>query len=403
MTYVWKLIGYPLVAGAIALVCWDSSPNPLFASHADGADAISIDMNPVSAPANTATTLGSRQTCARVEPNNMQDADEDVVDGVALDVTVTNIPPSSPLTTFTFTLNYNESALTVTAYDINYLLAANAGSNLFDASDFVPDADWSTDMWTSTALDFGEAAGETGSGVLQRVWISADSGVLSGYYSLTLTDAVHNDQNGLFVAPHTVHAAQIAVGVYCPGTDSDSDGVYDIDENACGGAVYNAAIRPERVDGAFAGVSDDGDALIDEPLPTGSDVYDCDGDGYKGAAENNVYLPSIQGDQDPCGTAPTSLPFNLPIGWPADLAAGSTSFPSGNKINVADLQSFTLPVRRLDTSPGDVNYDRRWDVVPGPGIFPKHINADLQSVSSLVPPMLGGVRAMNGPPCPWPP
>lgn len=36
------------------------------------------------------------------------------------------------------------------------------------------------------------------------------------------------------------------------------------------------------------------------------------------------------------------------------------------KVDIADISSFTAPIRRLDTSPGDANFDARWDLVPGP-------------------------------------
>jgi hypothetical protein len=175
--------------------------------------------------------------------------------------------------------------------------------------------------------------------------------------------------------------------------DDDTDGVYDVDENPCGGNQVDPAKRPERVDGVFAGVDDDGDTQIDEPLPGGASAYDCDGDGYKGSAEANVFQGMASGrDQDPCGTN----------AWPADLVSGSIP-DSTNRVNIADINSFFAPVRRLDTSPGNPNFNVRWDLVPGAGIFADVINiADLSSVLTVKPPMLGGQNANNGPDCPWP-
>ena len=59
---------------------------------------------------------------------------------------------------------------------------------------------------------------------------------------------------------------------------------------------------PERVDGIFAGVDDDGNDGADEALPIGASAFDCDGDGYTGAAEDNVYsyVPQTDGDQKTC-------------------------------------------------------------------------------------------------------
>ncbi|HSP56623.1 MAG TPA: S8 family serine peptidase [Dehalococcoidia bacterium] len=223
--------------------------------------------------------------------------------------------------------------------------------------------------------------------------------------------------------------------------DDDNDGVADELEFACGADSLNAGIRPERLDGAFAGVDDDGDTQVDEALPPGAVGSDCDGDGYKGSAESGNPLcgngkndddksyPAYPGplvaddgvvddgcpggpaqvgafseaqfnvgltDQDPCGTN----------GWPSDFASGGVP-NSTNRINVLDLTSFLAPVRRLDTSPGHPNFNARWDLTPGHGFFPNWIVVDdltaLLAGPSGNPPMIGGVRAFGGPACPWPP
>ena len=68
-----------------------------------------------------------------------------------------------------------------------------------------------------------------------------------------------------------------------PNPPSATWGVPDSVESACGSDPANAEFVPERVDGAFAGLDDDGDLQIDEALPPGSEAYDCDGDGYMGS------------------------------------------------------------------------------------------------------------------------
>ena len=173
--------------------------------------------------------------------------------------------------------------------------------------------------------------------------------------------------------------------------DDDNDLVYDVAEGPCGGNQFGPAIRPERIDGVFAGVDDDGDTQIDESLPPGSSGFDCDGDGFIGSTEAHV----TTSDQDPCGNS----------GWPADLA------PAGlqpNALNLQDLSSFIAPApAKLNTNPGDPGYNVRWDLVPGATIG-KQIN--LQDLSALVasgaasanPPMFSGQPAF-GKTCPWPP
>jgi hypothetical protein len=76
-----------------------------------------------------------------------------------------------------------------------------------------------------------------------------------------------------------------------------------------------------------------------------------------------------------------------------------------NAVNVQDLASFVVPVRRLGTSPGDAGFDPRWDIVPG---STSGATINLQDVAALVsggsgnPPMLGGQRAL-GRACPFAP
>jgi len=182
-----------------------------------------------------------------------------------------------------------------------------------------------------------------------------------------------------------------------PGPDDDGDLVADVAEPDCGGDAYSPAFRPERIDGVFAGVDDDGDTLVDEALPGGAEAYDCDGDGYSGADETSVFSPLIDRDQDPCGLD----------GWPSNLFEPMPPAPPTNRLTIQDVTSFVAPVRHFDSSPGDEPlYNPRWDIRPGPGALPKWIN--IQDVLQLVagptgnPPMLNGARAF-GQICPFPP
>lgn len=270
------------------------------------------------------------------------------------------------------------------------------------ASSDLPDTDGNGSFLSGEGdLDATPESSESGSGVLQRVTFAADPGAQTGVYDLTFlaVDTFHIDIMNDSHEPDTYESTRLAINIACPPTDTDGDRVYDSDEAQCGSDPYNAASRPERIDGIFAGVSDDGDAQVDEALPANIPMADCDGDGFATTAEDHVYTPSTQGDQDPCGTAPNSAPFNVPIGWPADLKGGT----SANKINLTDVTSFSAPVRRLDTSPGDANYDARWDIVPGNSGQAKDINmADVNFLTSFTAPMFFGARAFNGPYCPWP-
>jgi hypothetical protein len=176
--------------------------------------------------------------------------------------------------------------------------------------------------------------------------------------------------------------------------EADGDGLANSVETTCGSDPNNSLNIPERLDGAFAGVSDDGDAQVDEALPGGASGADCDGDGFTGSTEANVFPSVMLRDQDPCGTD----------AWPADFVSGGI-FGSTNKVLIDDLNTFLAP-RRLDTNPGDTNYDVRWDLSPGSGIFESVVNISdwnaLLGGASAFPPMLGGARALGGPECPWP-
>jgi hypothetical protein len=245
--------------------------------------------------------------------------------------------------------------------------------------------------------------------------------------------------------------------------DSDGDGVDDEDEIACGSSPGDAGKRPERIDGIFAGVSDDGDPDIDEALPPSAAPFDCDGDGYTGINEAGAPLcdkvvnddnhddslvndgcPQVgataesgaectnsanddPGDDtvtnDGCpivGTSPPPGPFGEgqfkittsdqdpcgTSGWPSDFASGGIP-NSTNRINLGDLTSFLAPTRKLDTRPGDAAFNQRWDLRPGRAFGVTWINIEdltaLFAGGSAKPPMLAGSSAFNGPVCPWAP
>ena len=127
-------------------------------------------------------------------------------------------------------------------------------------------------------------------------------------------DGVHEqDDNCPNVAnPTRTNTDGDAMGDGCD-SDDDNDGVSDAAEPPCEGDPLDVTpplSRPERLDGPFAAVDDDGDTQIDEPLPGGVANFDCDGDGYTGSAENHVfsYLAQTNGDQKTCQEYDTAFP-----------------------------------------------------------------------------------------------
>ncbi|HSP54221.1 MAG TPA: YncE family protein, partial [Dehalococcoidia bacterium] len=126
------------------------------------------------------------------------------------------------------------------------------------------------------------------------------------------------------------------------------------------------------------------DTVVDDGCPGGPAKV-----GTFSEAQFNIGTSSV----DPCGLS----------SWPSDLVWGGTP-NSTNKVTITDLTSFLAPARHLDTSPGNPNFNRRWDLVPGRGLFPNWIAINdltaLLSGASGAPPMFGGARAFGGPLCP---
>ena len=161
-------------------------------------------------------------------------------------------------------------------------------------------------------------------------------------------------------------------------------------------------------------MDDDGNDGVDEALPAGAGAFDCDGDGYTGDAEDHVYsyVPQTNGDQKTCQQYDLTHPnpganINPSLRWPSDFDNATSPLNSFNKITILDMTSFLVPINYFRTDVGTNPGDVRWDLVPGPGVFSDDINivdfAALIAGASGAPPMLGSVRAANGPECPWVP
>jgi len=157
-------------------------------------------------------------------------------------------------------------------------------------------------------------------------------------------------------------------------TDDDGDGILDGPDNC----PLTPNFTQDNMDGDSLG-----DACDDED----------DGDGFSDAAELAMGTNRL----DNCGNAG---PDDYSLSWPADLKMSGV-LPTLNKVDIQDLQTFILPVRRINSSVGDPEYHARWDLVPGPGPFGNDINIqDLTKLVTFQPLMFGGnVRAFNGATC----
>lgn len=385
-----KLIGGVAAFALIGVLGPGTTAERAEASHptySGGADAFSIDMDPFGTTPNTATSLGPRENCASLMPNGLQDADEDGVDLLTFDVTVAEIPESSPIFAFEFEVEHTGQSVAILRSNSAFLMAANPLSQVYDVS--AP----TNDGWYGGAVDFAPepwAAAESGSGVVSRLELTTVGEAPSGIYALNLVTAYHVDPIPAGYLPDIVEPAMVAVGIACPSaSDSDSDGVNDLDEAGCGGDAVDPTVKPEIQDN---GVDDDNNGYVDEGMNYWeAKWFDCDGDGYLGYQESHVFgqSQSAGGNQYPCGAIWKDAYYSL---WPADITADG-------RVNIHDLATFAAPIRRLGTTVGTQNFLVRFDLVPDNAI-------DVEDIASLVtvaPPMLGGVRAFNGPPCPWPP
>lgn len=117
----------------------------------DPAAAFALDTDPAESPANTASSLGTVQTCGRIAKNETLDGDEVAVDAIGVDVTVSGVAESNPMLGFSYALNYDEAALSVQSVETDFFLGVESGSSVVDVSEPTPDSD-GDDMWRARRL-----------------------------------------------------------------------------------------------------------------------------------------------------------------------------------------------------------------------------------------------------------
>lgn len=271
------LAGGLAVVGLVMVTAWGGS------ARANPGLAVGIDGNPYATPANTATSLGSREACLSKEVGETFD----------IDITVSDI---ADLKAWEATINYNPAVLKVINKDVNYFLVS-APPNVWDTSAPVPDT---TGDYQSGAVDLNSPGTHSGSGVLTRLTLQT---VGTGVSTLTLYNVSlekpgnieigDGNGDGWFDGP-LYHAA---VGVGAPLPDGDGDGICDAADNC------PAVSNPTQADGDLDGVGDACDIC-----PTVSNPFQEDGDGDgKGDACDNC--PAISNpdqannDADPDGNA----------------------------------------------------------------------------------------------------
>jgi hypothetical protein len=182
---------------------------------AQGTVTLGVDVDPTG---NTATSLGTIEPCTSVGINDSFD----------IDIFITNV---IDLLGWEAYFVYDPSVINVIGRNAQMFQAANAGSEVFDASEALPDADG---QYRLAAVDIGEPpAPDSGSGVLARLTLQAvGAGASPAALALldingdgkpdlgpSLTD-VQGDHIGdvnddaLFDGP--ISSARIAVDTACP-------------------------------------------------------------------------------------------------------------------------------------------------------------------------------------------
>jgi hypothetical protein len=189
-----------------------SGTDSVLASHAGGMDAMSIDVDPQGVPANTATSLGTRETTAYMNENNLLDGDEDMIDAMIIDITAQGIPQSTPMNEFNFVLVIGPSSdpgVCVVANDPMFLLW---DATAIDVSEDRPDCDGA---WGGHVVSVGGVAhgtGVRGSGVLQRVTIETQPNrEIDSLIGLQLDTALHSGPVPGVYEPDVLRGAAICI------------------------------------------------------------------------------------------------------------------------------------------------------------------------------------------------
>ena len=167
-------------------------------------DAMSIDM---AVAGNTGTALGSLDSCL---------GNVDAGATITFDVTATGIPETNPMLAFAWKVFLDDSLLTITAIDNNYLLAANPDSSLLVDADATPDSNING-TFNDQAIDVSSQNAEFESGVLTRVTVQVSAEAATGVYPLFLSgDSAHIDPSNSVLLPAILNHAAVAVGQPCP-------------------------------------------------------------------------------------------------------------------------------------------------------------------------------------------
>ena len=144
-----------LLLGLLALAAWASDFTGTTTGLAQDEPAIGVDAGPAG---NTATSLGSIDSCVSVSKGSTFE----------VDVFVTNVVD---LSAWEVLFRYDPSVVKLVDRDVKMFLAASPGSEVFDASETLPDGGG---LYRTAAIDLAiPHSPDSGSGVLARLTLQA--------------------------------------------------------------------------------------------------------------------------------------------------------------------------------------------------------------------------------------
>jgi len=170
------------VAATLALMAGNSAT-------AQGPTTLAVDPQP---DGNTATSLGTREACRRIEA------------GAAFDIDIT-LADVQDLRTWELTFGYDPDLIEVVNKDARLFLAANAGSNILQISDPLPDTDGQFVLGASDASDHTDS----GSGAIVRLTLQSKG---TGVSPLSLPQIDLNDDGKTDLGPLLHDAAGLKIG-----------------------------------------------------------------------------------------------------------------------------------------------------------------------------------------------
>ena len=181
--------------------------------------------------------------------------------------------------------------------------------------------------------------------------------------------------------------------------DADGDGYSDIDE--AGRPLCATSANEDSLDDIYA---NDGCPVVGAAGESScQDIVDSDSDGY--VNDGCIKSGQFSEGQFKIGTAflarcGVGANPSVSAAWPSDIVSGGVPL-STDRVTITDLTSFLAPALRLNSRPGQPNFNARWDLRPGPAIGTNWIQInDLTSMfagSSGYPPMNNGNKVFGQP------